>query len=713
MLCYIMTFEVIEYGINHMHHRHFALLAGAPALILLGPLSAAAQTAPEAVTQEEVATLEKVVATGRPIVNYLAEDALTGARAPTLLRDLPLSVSVVPQELIEDRGIIQLGEALDNVSGAQRKLGYGGTQNFGAYIRGFDQSYLTLRNGLRDFGFYTLRDIANVERFEVLKGPASILYGAVNPGGITNTITKQPTLKPHARFRGLVGSHDRYRGEMDLGGPIADSWGYRLNAAVEDAESFRDGVRNEGVFFAPVLSFSLSERTRLTFEAEYKRSEFVWDLGLPRNPLSFTVPVSRFLGEPDALNDVKSEFGSITLDQVLTEQLRLRAVVGGSRTVGHYNLRSPLAIINGRTVTRVAYDTDEESEVGNAQLALIASFQTGSLSHQLTIGAERYRTEQAYDFLFQPLASIDLYEPVYGAQPGAGFRLFADRIETDANGLYIQDLISIGSQWKLLVGGRYDAVKTRNTNLITGLLVRESTDDAFSPQVGLVYQPTTGTSFYTSFGRSFVPITSGRTATGEELQPERGEQIEIGLKHELMDGRARLSLAAYEIRKENVSTPDPVNPMFRVQTGEQRSRGIEVDLAGELAPGWDIVVAASLIDAEVTRDNRFAIGSALPGAPEKSASLWTKYDFAEGPLSRLSIGGGVYYVDERQAALPNNLWTLPDYTRFDAMAAYDFGSVVLQLNVRNLTDEKIYDLTGTTLLPQEPRSVTLRATYSY
>lgn len=688
--------------------RHtLAMGAGLHALALAG--HAFAQTA----MPVEPTSLEEVIVTAKPVEHYLAQDALTGTRAPTLLMDMPLAVSVVPQQLIEDRGITQLGEALDSVSGAQRKLGYGGTQNFGAYIRGFDQSYLTLRNGLRDFGFYSLRDIANVERFEVLKGPASILYGAVNPGGITNTVTKQPTAEPLLRLRGLVGSFDRYRAEADVGGPLGDHAAFRLNAAVEDADSFRDGVRNDGVFLAPVLSISPGDRTRITLEGEYKQSDFVWDLGLPRNPLSFEVPVSRFLGEPDALNSVESAFGSITLDQVLTDGLRLRAVVGGSRTEGDYNLRSPLAVVNGRTVTRVAYATQEESEVRNAQLDLIVTFETGALKHQLTIGAEHYRTEQAYDFFFQTLASIDLYEPVYGAQPGAGFRLFADQIETDAVGLYVQDLMSIGSRFKVLVGARYDEVEGRNTNLMTGALVREGADDAFSPQIGVVYQPDPATSLYASFGRSFVPITSGRTATGEDLEPERGEQLEIGLKRELRDGRARFSLAVYDIRKQNVSTPDPVNPLFRVQTGEQRSRGLEVDIAGELAPGWDVSLAGSLIDAEVTRDNRFAIGSALPGAPERSASLWTKYEFAEGPLARLSIGGGVYYVDERQAALPNNAWTLPSYTRLDVMAAYDFGPVELQLNVRNLTDEKIYDLTGTTLLPQEPRAFTLRATYSY
>lgn len=690
-----------------MLRQTLALGAGFHALVCAAP--GFAQT----VTPAEPTALEEVIVTARPVEHYLAQDALTGTRAPTLLMDLPLAVSVVPQQLIEDRGITQLGEALDSVSGAQRKLGYGGTQNFGAYIRGFDQSYLTLRNGLRDFGFYSLRDIANVERFEVLKGPASILYGAVNPGGITNTVTKQPTADPLLRLRGLVGSFDRYRAEADVAGPLGDHAAYRLNAAVEDAESFRDGVRNDGVFVAPVLSISPGDRTRIILEGEYKQSDFVWDLGLPRHPLSFEAPVSRFLGEPDALNDVESAFGSITLDQILTDRLRLRALVGGSRTEGDYNLRSPSGIVNGRTVTRVAYATKEESQVRNAQLDLIATFGTGVLGHQLTVGAEHYRTEQAYDFLSQPLASIDLFEPVYGAQPGPGFRLFADQIEAHAIGVYVQDLISIGERFKFLVGARYDEVESRNTNLMTGILARESTDDAFSPQIGLVYQPNPETSLYASFGRSFVPITSGRTATGEDLAPERGEQLEVGVKRDLLDGRARFSLTVYEIRKQNVSTPDPLNPMFRVQTGEQRSRGLEVDIAGELAPGWDVTFAASLIDAEVTRDNRFAVGSVLPGAPERSASLWTKYEFAEGPLAQFSIGGGVYYVDERQAALPNNAWTLPAYARLDVMAAHDFGPVELQLNVRNLTDEKIYDLTGTTLLPQEPRAFTLRATYSY
>ena len=232
-------------------------------------------------TAEQVATvLETVVVTGRAIDHYSATDALTGTKTNALLRDLPVTVSVVPHQLVEDRAMLRLGEALDNVAGAQRKQGYGGVENFGAFLRGFDSSFLTLRNGIRDHGFYTLRDVANVERFEVLKGPSSVLYGAVYPGGITNTITKKPVAEPMAEVRLTAGSEDRYRAEADLGGPVSDAIFYRLNVAYEDLRSFRDEVGSDGYFLAPVLTWVASDRTSLTVEVEHKSSEYTWDLGL-------------------------------------------------------------------------------------------------------------------------------------------------------------------------------------------------------------------------------------------------------------------------------------------------------------------------------------------------------------------------------------------------------------------------------------------------
>lgn len=676
---------------------------------LLGSSTALAELA------ESMQALEEVVVTGRKIEHYLATDALTGTKSNSLLRDLPITVSVVPHELVADRAIARLGEALDNVAGAQRKQGYGGVENFGAFLRGFDASFLTLRNGIRDYGFYTLRDTANVERFEVLKGPGSVLYGAVYPGGITNTITKKPVAEPLAAVMLHADSYERYRGEADLGGPLADSLYYRLNLAYEDGESFRDHVGGEGYFISPVATWVISDRTSLTAELEHKHSDYTWDLGLPRSPLSLQVPVERFIGEPDGINEVESTYVSTRLEHKLTSAWKIRQVLGYAWTDGDYALRSPVRIAaDGRTVNRVAYDTWEKSETRVAQHEMVGEFSAQGIRHNLVAGIEHYETQQSYNFFFSSLASIDLLNPVYGAQPGpGGFVLFADQNDSKATGAYLQDLVSLGERWKMLVGARYDRVKNSTINLLNGQRSRRSPDHAFSPQLGFVFQPDGATSVHVSYGESFLSITSGRTASGADLEPETGQQIEAGVRRLWLDGQVSSSLAVYKITRQNVSTPDPVTPTFRVQTGEQRSRGVEVELAGTLLPGWDIISSASYIDAEVTRDNTFAVGSRLPGAPRYSASLWSKYTLQTGVLAGLELGGGAYYVDERAVALPNPSWMLPSYVRFDAMAAYDFGNWRVQLNVKNLADRDIYDLTSTSIMPQEPRAASLRIGYSF
>jgi iron complex outermembrane recepter protein len=686
-----------------------------PASAATALLSASLATAQTSEPTGAPDRLEEVVVTGRKIEHYLATDALTGTKSNALLRDLPITVSVVPHELVEDRAIARLGEALDNVAGAQRKQGYGGVENFGAYLRGFDASFLTLRNGIRDYGFYTLRDTANVERFEVLKGPGSVLYGAVYPGGITNTITKKPVSEPLRELSLTAGSHERYRAEADLGGALADALYYRMNLAYEDADSFRDQARNEGFFIAPVATWVISDRTSLTAEVEHKHSEYTWDLGLPRSPLSLQVPVERFLGEPDGINKVDSTYVNSRLEHRLTDRWKLRQVLGYAWTDGDYALRSPFGIAaDGRTVNRTAYDTWEKSETQVIQHELVGELSALGAKHSLVGGIEYYETEQSYSFFFSGLAPIDLITPVYGAQPApGGFVLFADRNDSKATGAYLQDLVSLSERWKMLLGARYDRVKNSALNLLNGQKTRRAPDEAFSPQLGFVFQPDEATSVHVSYGESFLSVTSGRTASGVDLEPETGQQIEAGVRRLWRGGRLSSSLAVYDIKRQNVSTPDPVTPTFRVQTAEQKSRGIELELAGTLLPGWDLISSASYIDAEVSRDNIFRVGSRLPGAPRYSASLWSKYSLRTGVLAGLELGAGVYYVDERAVALPNPIWELPSYVRFDAMAAYESGKWRLQLNLKNLADRDIYDLTSTSIMPQEPRSASFRLGYSF
>ena len=665
---------------------------------------AAGEEPAESARLEEI---EEILVVGRPIEGYRATDALTGTKIGALLRDLPISATVLPHQLIDDRRINYLGEALDNVSGVQRKLGYAGTQNFGAYIRGFDAGFVTLRNGFRDYGWYTMRDIANVERFEVLKGPASILYGALQPGGITNTVTKQPVVQPLLNLGVTIGSDAHARGELDSGGALSNELFYRLNLAYEDSESYRDLVTTKSWFLAPVISWVPNSKTRWTGEIEAKSSEFTWDLGLPRSIEVLSVPPSRFLGEADGMNDVDSFLVSSVLEHDVSAEWTFRQNLQFSTAGGDYVLRSPLAVLDdGRTVFREAYDSPADSESYDIQHEFVGDLELFGLRSQAIVGLQFYKMVDTYDFELQPLASIDLFEPAYGAMPDPGFPLFGNEVTSEAWALYVQDLISISPRVKVLVGARYDEVRTTNYDRLGETTIHRGSDSAVSPQVGVVFQPTSSTSLYASYSTSFMPFVFGRTVDGSALDPEEGLQYEVGIKQELADDKLSITLAAYSITKENVRAADLDNPGFSVQIGEQKSKGVELDIFGSITPQWDIIFGASYIDAYVSQDTVLPTGTPLDNAPEWSGNLWTKFSIDNGPLRGFRLGAGVYGATERQVSsffgVP--LFDLPSYVRVDAMVEYQADRWSVQLNGKNLTDEVIYDLMGTTIMPQQPRS---------
>jgi len=663
-------------------------------------------------------TLDEYVVQGRPIENYRATDALTGTKTGAALRDLPLSINVVARELIEDRRLTSLSESLDNIPGVSRKTGYGGTPNFRAQIRGFDSSSLTFRNGFRDYGFYTLRDTANVERFEVLKGPASVLYGALQPGGVTHTLTKRALPTGFNRASLVVASDEFYRAELDSGGPLGQRVSYRLNLAYEDAESYRDLVNGRSEFIAPVVTWVLGESTRWPLEAEYKHSESVWDLGLPKDPSALLVPVGRFLGERDTLNDLHLFMLSSVIEHPLNSTWSLRQNASYAYSGGDYAIRSPYAVSGGSTVLRAAYDSPTHSANLNLQHELVGRFDLGGMAHQLLLGLDTYRSGETYDFFMQTIGSIDLFAPAYGTPVAdAGFLLFGNEQKSDAAALYFQDLVALNDQLKLLVGARYDSVHYKDTSHTTGALVRKATDTAFSPQAGLVYQPLPATSVYASYSRSFSPITSGVKLDGTYLDPEKGEQVEVGVKQDFFAGKFGAVLSAFWITKQNISKPDQANPPYRIQIGEQTSNGVELSFSGSPLPGWDVVAGGAYIDAYVSRDNVIPVGTRMENTPTWSGNVWGKYTFAEGGALRgLRLGAGLYSAGQRQvldgvSGAP--LFALPSYTRVDAMLGYTRGAWSLQLNGKNLSNERIYDFAGTSIMPQQPRSWLFSAAYQF
>lgn len=650
----------------------------------------------------------QITVTGAEGENYYVPHASTATRTDAPLRDIPQSIQVVPRQVLEDAQVVRLNEVADFVSGVQPSTGYGGLSSNEVFIRGFQQG-TSLRNGFRDFGFLSPRDVANIERVEVLKGPASVLYGSFEPGGVVNTITEQPGFDPAYELGMTVGSYSFYRPTVDLTGPLNEdrSLRYRLNVAYENAGSFRDFTDSESIFVAPTLAWDISDRTQLTTEFEYQNYDYTFDRAFRPESEFLELPISRFLGEPNFNNATVNAFrGGYRLEHTFSDTWQFRqgfsAIVSDSN-VREVNLRSLAA--DRRTLARRASRSDETQQNFQLQNEFIGEFQTGSVNHELLLGLDLSRFFFAYDFFAAPLDSIDIFNPVYGAQPGTFTPNFAEEYGNNTLGVYVQDLVELAPNLKVLVGGRLDWSSIFYRDRTTGNTNNQFSAVAFSPRAGIVYQPADSTSLYFSWSRSFNPQVFGRSQSDEPFEPERGEQFEVGLRQEFWDGRLAANLALFDITKRNVLTPDPLDPIFSVQTGAQTSRGVELDLAGEILPGWNIIANYAYLNAFVSEDNDLPVGDRLVGIPDHSAGLWTTYELQNGDLEGLGFGLGVVFVGGRQGRLPNTDFMLPSYTRVDARVSYRRDNYELGLNIKNLFNTRAYQTQGFFLAPQAPLTV--------
>lgn len=664
---------------------------------------------PEEIGAEEQ---EEIVVTAEGEEGYQVEDAATATRTETPLRDIPQSIQVIPRQVLEERQVIRLQEIADNVPGVQAQpYGEGSLPNTAGFIiRGFPNNANTYRDGFRDFGFINPFDVANIERIEILKGPASVLYGQNPPGGLVNITSKKPLSEPFYNPSLTVGSYEFFRPTLDISGPLnsQETLAYRLNLAYEDAGSFRDFVDSTTYFAAPALTWRIGEDTTLTFNSEYQKYDYVYDDGLLPEPESFRVPISRFLGEPD-FNDGSIDAGraSYVLEHQLSEDWELRH--GFAAVLGHAEGAriGPDALEDDRrTVTRAASLRDSRSQNYTLQNEVLGRFNTGSVEHRVLLGAEFYRERFSYEFLRAPIDPIDLFDPVYGARPGEFEKTDDVEYGTEGVGLYFQDQIALLSNLKLLLGGRFDLTRTKYEDRLNDQVTRE-TPSAFSPRAGIVYQPIEPVSLYFSYAKSFDPSTAifGISATGETFEPERGEQFEVGIKTDLLEGRLSATLALYEITRENVLVTDPGDRDYSIQTGEQKSRGIELDLRATPVDGWNIIATYAYTDAFVSEDTTIPVEDTLVGVPRHQVGLFTTYEIQTGALQGLGFGLGLYYVSEREATLPNTDVELPSYFRVDASAFYRRNNWKVQLNVKNLTDIEFYNTQGFYVVPQPPLTI--------
>jgi len=636
----------------------------------------------------------QIVVTGEQDTGYRVDRATTATRTDTPIRDVPQSIQVIPRQVLEDQGANEIVDALRNVPGAtilNPLRNNGGTF---VNLRGFQNADDYFINGRRAFNGFLPPSTSNIEQIEVLSGPASVLYGNAAPGGIINLTTKQPLAVPLYALDGTIGNFDFYRSTLDLSGPLNDSRSirYRLNAEYEDSGSFVDSLNTERFFVAPVLSFQLGDNTTLLLEGSYNRDFRVSYPGLPpegtvvSNPLG-DVPLSRFLGEPDFPRTGSEQFDiGYRFEHRFSDTIRLR----NSFNVSFFNSRRREISLRGlqednRTVNRSFFEADTDDEVYSLITDLTATLRTGSVQHDLLFGVEWLRNSPVFPLRFPELSPIDLFEPNFGAEliESETFTFFN---RTNRVGVYGQNLITLTDNLKMLLGGRFDWVRSTDGQILAnGDRTSTSAENtAFSPRIGIVYQPIEPVSLYASWGRSFQP-EFGISQTGETFDPTRGEQFEVGVKTEFLDGRLAATLAAYNLTRQNIPTVDPDNPGFRIQIGEQRSRGIEFNLAGEPLPGLRLIAGYAYIDAEITEDTRGFQGNQPGNVPQHSGSLWAVYEIQDGNLAGLGFGSGVFVVGDRQGNLENT-FTLPAYGRVDALLYYRRDNWRAQLNFQNLFD---------------------------
>ncbi|MEH2447198.1 MAG: TonB-dependent siderophore receptor [Nostoc sp.] len=620
---------------------------------------------------------------------YNVPDATTATRTDTPLHDIPQSIQVVPRQVIEDRNTRTIAETVETVSGVVNRGSNFGTPSQVLTIRGFNQQG-NFRNGFRDVSLFEIAGGTNtIDRIEVLKGPASVLFGQVEPGGIVNIVTRQPLSEPYYNLAFEAGSFGYYQPIIDLSGPLTTDKTvlYRFIGSYEASDSFQDFVHTNFTTVAPSITFNIGERTKLNLYYEY----LDYNANPPTGYATLLsdgrlTPRDRYLSYPDIASvDVTTQKYGYTFNHKFSDNWQIRnnlAVVSNKTS----NIELFGSLVDDRFLEIGVGNTNYTSDNYSGQLDVLGKFKTGWIAHQLLVGFDfTLGVNDGLGFYGISLPTINIFDPDYDVlkpnydQPTDQYKGY-----TRNYGVYLQDQIAFSDNFKLLIGGRYDWALSTGESFIPEDSVFTTEGNAFSPRIGLVYQPIEPVSLYASYSRSFVP-NSGRSVDDELFEPSRGTQYEIGVRGEFLDGKLSTNLAVYHLTKTNVTTSDLDNPGFSILTGKQRSQGIELDVSGEILPGLKVIASYAYTNAEVTKDNDIPVGNRLLNVPEHQASLWTTYEIQQGNLQGLGFGLGLFYVGPRQGDLANS-FQVDDYLRTDAALYYRRARLKAAINIRNLFD---------------------------
>lgn len=665
---------------------------------------------PESDTQTPSDNAIQIVVTGEQEEDdgYLAPDSTTGTRTDTPIFEVPQAIQVIPERVLDDQQVIRLNDALRNTPNAQQSNTFGATRD-DFVIRGFEQSAI-LRDGFRtnDAGpGFSFTDLSNIEQVEVLRGPASILFGNIEPGGVINLVTKEPLSEPFYNLELQAGSFGLLRPQVDISGPLSDRLQYRLNTAYERSNGFRNDFNrdSERFFIAPVLSWDITPDTELILELEYLDDQRPFDRGIPAvGDEVADVDIDTVFGEPDDFAEVEAINVGYRLQHDLSDRWQIRNRFRYSES----ELLTLRADPNGLdettgTLFRAFSSNDNRFELFELQTEVVGEFATGPINHTLLAGFDLFFAETTIETTVDLAPPVNVFDPDIGLveTPELPLAFTASDSFTDLDrvGVFVQDQIELLPRLTLLLGGRLDFIGQESQSeaifipgvLSTPALEVDRDEEAFSPRVGVVFQPIDPLYLYASYSQSFQPNTLTQTTLeGEFLEPEEAEQFEVGIKADLFDGRLAATLAFFDLELNNLATTDPVDPNFVTAIGEQTSRGIEFDIQGEILPGWNVIASYGFLDTEIEESEDFPEGAQPRNAAENSASLFTTYEFQRGSLQGLGIGFGLFFVGDRFGDNANT-FELDSYVRTDLALFYRRDRLRLGLNVQNLLDIEYFE----------------------
>lgn len=650
-----------------------------------------------------------------PVEGYFASNASTASKTDKPILETAQSVSVVTAEQIADRKVDRVEDAVAYSAGV--RVGSSGLDpRFDMIsVRGFETTIgADFLDGLRQPGSGWLSlystEAYNLERIEVLKGPASVLYGQVSPGGMVNRVSKRPNLLAKNEVQVQAGNYNHQQAQFDVGGRLDEAGDvlFRTVGVYRDAENYIEQLNNDTRLLAPSLSWQIDPDTHLTLLAQYQERE------TGASPMLYQ--------EGDHLTDFwqgdeyfdKLEQRQWTLgyefehafNDTFSVQQNLR--YGQVDTTNQY--LQPSDAGDGHTLNRSAIGVYEDMSSLSTDTRLVSRFATGDLQHTLVTGMDYAWIDTSLLYAMGDAPSIDRDAPDYHQPVDRPTTPLADENGLEhRSGVYVQDQIEL-NQWRLSAGLRRDWVKVRRTNNLSDVNSKTS-DSATTGQVGALYLFDNGLAPYASYATSFLP-ESGTNANGEPFKPTKGEQYEVGLKYQPPGSSTLLTASLYHLTQTNVRTRDLSNPLNSIQTGEQVSRGLELEAVSDLSDRMKMTASYSYNDPEVTRSNDGNEGKEPLNVPRHLASFWLDYRLPMG----LGMSVGARYTGSNYGDAANTVKN-EDYTLVDAGVHYDFGGgldgVRLALNGRNLSDKRYINCQEGYCYRGEARSVVTSLSYRW